>query len=165
MAYIRKDYYEGLYGEISERDFSMLSWEAERVLNLHTTGIDGVNKLKIAFPTDEDDAETVKRCAAKIINFLHRVILEETAISAISGFTETEQGIHGKVIASVSAGNESISYSTATNTATEVTAAAKDHKVRDKIVSDVVWEYLSGITDANGVNLLYMGRYPRRFVC
>lgn len=165
MAYIRKDYYEGLYGEISERDYSMLSWEAERVLNLHTTGIDGVKKLKIAFPTDEEDAEAVKRCAAKIINFLHKVILEETALIAASGYAETEQGMRGKVITSVSAGNESISYSTATNTATEVTAAAKDHKVRDKIVSDIVWEHLSGIADANGVNLLFMGKYPRRYVC
>ena len=165
MTYIRKDYYEGLYGEISERDFSMLSWEATRILDLHTTGIDGVKKLKIAYPTDEEDVESIKRCAAKIINFLYKVILEETAISAISGFTEAEHGMRGKVITSVSAGNESISYSAATNTATEVTAAAKDHKVRDKIVSDIVWEYLSGITDANGVNLLFMGNYPRRYGC
>lgn len=165
MAYIRKDYYEGLYGEIAERDFSMLSWEATRILDLHTTGIDGVKKLKIAYPTDEDDAESVKRCAAKIINFLYKVILEETAISAISGYTETEQGLHGKVITTVSAGNESISYSASTNLVSEVTKAAKDHKVRDKVVSDIVWEYLAGIKDANGVNLLFMGKYPWRYVC
>lgn len=160
MAYIRKDYYEGIYGEIPDNVFSNLCWEACRVLDNHTTGIDNVRKLKSYFPTDEDDAETVKRCAAKIVNFLYQVNEYEAATLESAGYETTEQGMRGKIISSVSAGNETISYSVRNSVSSNVEAAAKDWKVRDKIVADIVWEHLSGVEDANGVNLLYMGRYP-----
>jgi hypothetical protein len=77
------------------------------------------------------------------------------------GAEQTEQGVRGKVIASVTAGNESITYSTGTNGfATAVDAAVMDKAARDKLLSDTVREYLSGVEDANGVKLLYMGCYP-----
>ena len=62
MAYIDYEYYKSLYGEkaISETEFNHLLWDAEREINKATSGVDGVKKLKIAFPTDEYDAETVK---------------------------------------------------------------------------------------------------------
>lgn len=160
MAYIRQDYYKGIYGEIPEADFTRLSWEACRLLDAHTSGIDGVKKLKIAFPTDEDDAETVKRCACKIVNLLHQIETAEQAAASGRGYETTEQGMRGKVISSISAGNESISYSTKATSETAVDKAVADETFRKKLLSDTIREYLSGVTDANGVNLLYMGRYP-----
>lgn len=162
MAYIRKDYYIGLYGEIPDPDFARLSWEAERYVDIHTTGIDNVKKLRRYFPEDEDDAEAVKRCVASVLHFLHQVSKAEAAALAASGFESTEQGMRGKVISSVTAGNESISYSTSGNsTATAIDAAAKDKTARDGMIGGIIWQYLSGVEDANGVNLLFMGRYPR----
>lgn len=161
MAYIRIDYYKGIYGENADLDFSNLVFEASRILDVHTTGIDNVKKLKAYFPTDEDDAELVKRCAAKLVHFLHQVSQAETAAMEGQGFISTENGLRGKLVSSVSAGNESISYSTGSSSATAIDAAVKSKTTRDRMAAEIVWEYLAGVTDANGVNLLYMGRYPR----
>lgn len=161
MAYIRRDYYEGIYGEIPETDFTRLSFEANRILDLHTTGIDNVKKLKRYFPTDEDDAELVKRCAAKLVHFLYQVHTAELAAMEARGYESAEQGMRGKVISSVSAGNESITYSNGSSASTDIDTAVKSKTTRDRMAAEIVWEYLAGIEDANGVNLLYMGRYPR----
>lgn len=161
MAYIRRDYYTGLYGEMPEQTFNNLSWEAERYVNLHTTGIDNVKKLKLYFPVDEEDAELVKRCVAKLVNFLYQVQTAEIEALTVAGYDATEQGLRGKVITSVSAGNESITYAAADKSVTSIHAAVKDKATRDRMAAEIVWEYLAGVTDANGVNLLYMGRYPR----
>lgn len=162
MAYIRKDYYTGIHGDIADDAFANLSWEACRLLDLHTTGIDGIKKLKVAFPTDEDDSETVKRCACKLVNLLYQIQQAESAANSVHGYESTEQGMRGKVITSVSAGNESISYSTGNAAATVIDKAVTDKTVRDSLISTTIREYLSGIADANGVNLLYMGPYPHR---
>ena len=81
-------------------------------MDTHTTGIDNVKKLKQFFPTDEEDAQTVKRCAAKIINILDQIRQAEVSAMEARGFESTDMGMKGKVISSVTAGNESISYST-----------------------------------------------------
>ena len=67
--------------------------------------------------------------------------------------------MHGKVVSSVSAGNESISYSVGSDTA--INLAVKDLEARKKLIYATIREHLSGAKDANGVNLLYMGVYPR----
>ena len=76
------------------------------------------------------------------------------------GYAETSNGLHGKVVSSVSAGNESISYAVGSS-GSSVDKAITDISERNKLISSVVRECLSGISDANGVNLLYMGVYPR----
>lgn len=162
MGYIQKEYYAGIYGDIADDEFANFSWEACRLLDSHTTGIDGIKKLKIAFPTDEDDAETVKRCACKLVNLLLQIRRTENASNSVRGYEATENGIRGKVISSVSAGNESISYSTSASAATVIDKAVTDKTVRDSLISATIREYLSGIADANGVSLLYMGPYPKR---
>lgn len=161
MAYIRRDYYVGLYGEIPDTDFTRLSWEAERYVDLHTTGIDNVRKLKKYFPQEEEDAELVKRCVAKLTNFLHQIHKAETEALSVAGYEATEQGVRGKVVTHITAGNESITYAAGANTATAIDAAVKDKRTRDRMAAEIIWEYLAGVEDANGVNLLYMGRYPR----
>ncbi|MBQ8797225.1 MAG: hypothetical protein IJZ56_03405 [Oscillospiraceae bacterium] len=159
--YITFDEYAVLYDPMEEKVFNRLAFDACRVMDIHTTGIDNVKKLKRFFPTDEDDVETVKRCAAKIINLLYQIQEAENAAAMGRGYELTEQGMRGKVISSVSAGNESISYSTSGNdSSTAIDAAVKDKTVRDSLIANTVRECLPGVTDANGVNLLYMGRYP-----
>lgn len=164
VKYVDYAYFKGLYyGDVlSERDFNRLSWDAYRKLDAATTGVDGVRKLSAAFPTDEYDAEAVKRCACKLIYLSYKMEEAERVMSQGRGYTETENGLRGKVISSVSAGNESISYATgnSSSSATLIDKALSDKAVQDKLFQDTIREYLSGIADANGVNLLYMGRYP-----
>lgn len=161
MAFISQDYYKGLHGEISEKDFSRLSWEACRKMDVMTTGVDGIKKLKNFFPTDEDDAESVKRCACKLVNLLSQIESAEKTATAAHGYEPTENGMRGKVVTSVSAGNESISYSAAAAQETSIDKAVTDQKYKDNLMNEIIWDHLSGVTDSNGVNLLYMGRYPR----
>lgn len=157
--YITFEEYTALYGTVEESDFNRISYNACRHIDRLTTGIDGVKKLKKAFPTDEDAAEAVKRCAAAVINFLIQLdALEKTAASA-RGYTETANGLRGKVVSSVAAGNESVSFSTE-GTKTIADVSASDISTRNQAISNIVYEHLSGVADSNGVNLLYMGQYP-----
>lgn len=158
--YLTYSEYTALYDSIGEKIFARLAFDACRMIDTETTGIDNVKKLRIAFPEDED-GETVKYCAAKIVNILYQIHEAETAANQGKGYIETANGLQGKVISSVSAGNESISYSTASSSKTVIDNAVLDKSVRDKLIRDTIREYLSGVTDANGVNLLYMGTYPR----
>lgn len=158
--YITYAEYIDLYGLIDEGLFSRLGFEACREIDKCTKGIDNVKKLKVAFPTDEDDSETVKHCAAKLVNILQQIEDVESYARSGRGYTETANGLQGKVISSVTAGNESISFFTGSTEKTAIDAAAADGSVKSKLLRDTVREYLSGVTDANGVNLLYMGRYP-----
>ena len=89
----------------------------------------------------------------------------ETSAAMARGYTETDQGLQRRVISRVESGNESISYSETKSTNTDVDAAVADKKVRNTILADIIWECLSGVEDSNGVSLLYMGKYPRGYVC
>lgn len=163
--YITFEEYTQMYDAIDEKVFNRLCFDACRVMDVHTTGIDNVKKLKQFFPEDEDSAQSVKHCAAKLVNLMDQ-IREAEVIAAIGrGYTETEQGFQRRIISRVESGNEAISYSEAKGSSTTIDAAVADKKVRDKMMAEIIWEGLSGVEDANGVNLLYMGRYPRGYLC
>lgn len=167
MVYIDYEYYKALYGDnaIPEMDFNRLSWDACKKLDNTTTGVDNVKKLKVAFPREEDDAITVKRCACELVSILYKLEQAEKTMQSAKGYVQREDGsLQGKVVSSVSAGNESISYSAngGSNTATLFDKALADKAVQEQLFRDTITGYLSGVADANGVNLLYMGRYPYR---
>lgn len=147
--YITQDKYAALYGSLD--NFTRFQYEACRFMDKFTTGIDGVKKLKVAYPTDNDAVCAVEHCCARIIYILSQVQQAEKA-------SAQTRGIDNKVIASVSAGNESISYTTQQ---TAIEAASFSPSALSKLVGETIREYLTGVTDANGVNLLYMGVYPR----
>uniref|UniRef100_A0AAU8B1B2 Head tail connector protein n=1 Tax=Dulem virus 35 TaxID=3145753 RepID=A0AAU8B1B2_9CAUD len=166
MGYVDYEYYNSLYGDkaIPEADFNRLSWEACRMLDKATTGIDNVRKLKVAFPTDEDDAETVRRCACKLIDIANEIAAAEERIRSSQGLIQREDGtVINKLVASVSAGTESVSYATGSGNSsgsTLIDSVLADKGAQEQLYRDTIREYLSGVTDANGVNLMYMGRYP-----
>lgn len=164
MAYIDYEYYKSLYGEenISEIDFNRVLWSAEREVDKATTGIDGVKKLKVAFPL-EDDGEIVKRCVVELVSFLCKLEEAENNANSVGQYTERADGsLQGKVVSSVSAGNESISYAVGKSADTSISNAIKDLQSRDMAVYQFIASRLSGVSDANGVNLLFAGRYPYR---
>lgn len=141
--------YLSIYGnELNEAAYNRLGWQAERIMDIQTTGIDNVHKLDIAFPTVERDADAVKRCYYELIHKAHEI---EDYVSRA-----TSAGGHGAV-ASRSSGSESISY---VRVQTEIDDAAGDLSARNRLFFGIVKNYLSGISDANGVNILFMGEYP-----
>lgn len=162
MAYVDYEYYKSLYGEkaMPEADFNRLSWDAEREINKATSGVDGVKKLKVAFPVDEDDAEVVKRCVCALVEFLNQIESAERNANMLSQYEETEVGLKGKVISSHTAGNESISYAVGKTSDTAISTAIKSVKDRDLMIYQHIASRLSGVSDANGVSLLFGGRYP-----
>lgn len=163
-GYVDLTFFQDLYpdSEIPDDQFDLLAWDASRLLNRMTTGVDGVKKLKEAFPTDEEDAEAVRRCACKLIYLAFRIQEAETALENARGYVEQSDGtVKGKIVTSVSAGNESISYSGGSSSHTIIDKALADREVQEQLYMDTVTECLSGTSDANGVNLLYLGPYPR----
>ena len=66
------------------------------------------------------------------------------------------------MVSSVTAGAESISYATGGSTETVFSKALADESEKERMLQRIVKKYLSGVSDANGVNLLYMGEYPAR---
>lgn len=158
--YITFDEYTALYDSVEEKVFSRAAFDACRYMDKMTTGIDGVKKLQEFFPVSEYDAEAVKRCTAAVVNLLSQIQEAEKSASMVRGYIQTENGLQGKVVSSVSAGNESISYSAASSK-TAVDAVVADPAAKNRLVFQTIREYLSGVNDANGVNLLYMGVYPR----
>lgn len=152
--YVDYEYYKSLYGDkLTETDFNRLSWSAEREIDKATSGVDNVRKLKVAFPTNEEDAEAVKRCVCELIDFLKNIETAENNSIVIDSSNGT---IHGGIVKSVSAGNESITY----ETSGAVGMAIKSQNDRDVAVYAFIASRLHGVSDANGVNLLFGGRYP-----
>lgn len=159
--YIEFSEYAALYNPPDFTAFNRLAYQACSIIDRHTTGVDGVKKLRVAFPANEDSVAAVKHCAAHIVNFLHQIMEAEQSASISRGYTETANGLHGRVISSVTAGNESISYATGQGQKTAADVAATDLAFRNNQIKTIIREYLSGVTNSNGVNLLYMGVYPR----
>ena len=158
--YITFDEYTALYDRVEENAFSRAAFDACRYMDKMTTGVDGIRKLQKFFPVSQYDSEAVKRCTATVVNLLVQIQEAEKSASMGRGYIQTENGLQGKVVSSVSAGNESISYSAASSK-TAVDAVVADPAAKNRLVYQTIREYLSGVNDANGVNLLYMGVYPR----
>lgn len=163
--YVDYEYYKSLYGEkaLAEADFKRLLWDAEREIDKTTSGVDGVRKLQVAFPTSDYDAEAVKRCAVELVNFLYKLEEAENNANSVGQYTERADGsLQGKVVSSVSAGNESISYAVGKSADTAIGNAIKSLQDKDVTIYAFVASRLHGVSDANGVNLLFGGEYPYR---
>lgn len=161
--YVDYEYYKSLYGEkaIPEADFDRLLWDAEKEINKATSGIDNVRKLQVAFPTGNYEVESVKRCVCALVDFLNQLENAESESNSISGLVERADGsLQGKIVASVSAGNESITYAVGKSSDTAISNAIKDLHSKDMAIYQFISSRLVGIADANGVNLLYNGPYP-----
>ena len=165
MKYVDYEYYKNLYGNkaMEQSDFERIGWDAEREIDKATSGVDNVRKLKVAFPTNSYDAETVKRCVCALVEFLKQIEDAERNANSVGQYTERADGsLQGKVVSSVSAGNESISYAVGKSADTAISNAIKDLHSKDVAVYQFITSKLSGVSDANGVNLLFGGRYPYR---
>ena len=159
MAYISATEYAEIYAE-TPPSFERLAFNASRLMDNETSGVDGYKKLRTAFPTDPDDATAVKHCAADLVNFLHLVDqLGTRAVKALEYTAQADGTIRGNVVESVSSGSESVTYANNPIQSHILTAAANDAE-RRRMCRDIIREHLAGVCDANGVHLLYAGVYP-----
>ncbi|MBQ0074492.1 MAG: hypothetical protein KBT34_09885 [Prevotella sp.] len=147
MKYTYSDY-ALLYGANSEveKSFNRILWDAEKIVNDLTTGVDGICKLRVAFPNDEYSKEAVKRAILAVVDKIAKVEEMNRKIAS------------GGVVKSMSAGNESVSY----ETGSEIASVAASDSEQRMYYSRIAEHYLSGVGDSNGVNLLYRGMYPYR---
>ena len=163
MGYVTYDYYKSIYGEDSmpETDFNRLSWEACDWIDNLT-----LNKLKFAFPTNEDDIEAVRRCVCKLIEIAGQIEAANKRVTEGQGYVlgEATGAMRGKTITNKTSGSESISYTAkAEGGSTLIDAVLSDKAAQERLYRDTVREYLLLVPDSNGVNLLYAGiPYPRR---
>lgn len=156
MSYATFEYYKSLYADdITEEQFNNFEWDARRTIDANTTGIDNVRKLRVAFPVNEENAEAVKRCVCKLVKLMYDIAEAEKSRGIVH---RSDGSVVSGPVASVSSGSESISY--AANGGTALDAAVSDIGERNRLYIQTVRNMLSGVTDANGVCLLYMGVYP-----
>ncbi len=151
MAQVSYEDYRALYGEdgLDQAAFDRLAWEARHVMENVTTGVDGVRKLAVAAPTEGSAAEAVKRCELALVHILHEA-------ESVRGTVAREDGtVTGKVVTSVAAGAESVSYAAPSG-------QSSSGEELQKRLRQTAEEYLAGAADKNGVPLLFAGKYPVR---
>lgn len=161
--YATAEKFAQLYPSAPNETYERYAWDAQKALDNATTTVDGVKKLRVAFPTDEDDAEAVQRAFCAVVNALREIDDAKTAATAASGYVQTEGGYVSGAIRSISAGGESISYGADASAETDITRAAKSTGATKNYLRELIEGYLRGAKDDNGINLLYGGSYQRRW--
>lgn len=147
MRYITWQEFVAVYANaMTQTDFDRFEYDAEAIIDNWVLTVDGVNKLRVAFPTNELDAEAVKRCVCELT-----VRCKEIDDAEAQSISE-----HG-LVASVSSGTESMSFQRG---GTALAQAVADNGARGHYFYNIVKRYLAGHKDANGVNLLFGGAYP-----
>lgn len=144
MAYADYEFYKNEYygNTIAESDFPKWADKASRKIDVYT-----FRRLLSAYPVDEYTDRQIKLCVCD----LAQKIMETDKYLKASALNE--EG-HASVVKSVSAGSESITYATGE---TVYASVIKDEQSRKAFYQSTVTEYLSGLTDANGICLLYAG--------
>lgn len=147
MAYCDYKFYTTEYfgNQIAEADFPRLIDRASDKLDFITMG-----NIK-RYSVDEEIEKKVKKSACALAEILNEIETYEKASRESVGFEQTENGMKGKVITSMSSGSESISYAVNSSSTTLVGATMTDKKAREQLFLDTVREYLSD------TGLLYAG--------
>ena len=144
MGYADYEFYKTKYfGETIDKDsFDKWNEKASRQLDSITN-----RRLLTAFPDDDYTVEQIKLCVCELAEKMMETDKYMRA-SAIS-----ESGYSG-IVKSVSAGSESYTYATGE---TVYASVIKDERSRNAFYYATVANYLSGLSDANGIHLLYAG--------
>lgn len=144
MAYADYEFYKNEYygNTIAESDFPKWADRASRQIDVFT-----FRRLLSAYPPDEYTDKQIKLCMCDLAEKMMETdkYLKASALN--------EEG-HASVVKSVSAGSESITYATGE---TVYASVIKDERSRTAFYRVTLTEYLNGLTDANGICLLYAG--------
>ena len=111
-------------------------------------------------PSDQRSNVRVQKAVCAVADVLYLIeTVRKASIETVGTIKREDGSVTGKQIASLSSGSESISYVTGTNgTGKDIySQAAMNKQVENVLIRQVATEYLQGVADANGVNLLYAG--------
>lgn len=150
MAYADYAFYTGCYhGEHTAED-GMDRWleRASDELDFITC-----NRLMTAFPMVEAHVVKIKKAVCAIADALYQVDVQRRAAAPQTAANGSVCG----AIASITSGKESISYASVNSGNSVYSIAASSEEKMLALLYRIAAEYLSGIPDANGVNLLYRG--------
>ena len=149
MAYTDYSFYTGtFYGD------TLTEENAAKWLERASDYVDAItfHRTESAFPEVEAHAVKVKKAVCAIAEALYLIDVQRIATQAQAD----ESGMIHAAIASMSSGRESISYVQSSN-GSVYAKAANDRTERERLLGEIVVQYLAGIPDATGVNLLYAG--------
>ena len=163
MAYTDFTFYENTYhgNVVPADDFERIADRASDFLDVIT-----FDRLIDGLPDDERAKTKVQKAVCAVSDKLYELELAEKQANAaaLAGASSgTSGGATSGVIASRSAGSESISYASLSDTASgaknwsAVYQAAGNPQETNKILESTARLYLTGVKDNNGVNLLYAG--------
>lgn len=163
MAYTDFTFYENTYhgNVILADDFERIADRASDFLDVIT-----FDRLVDGLPSDERAATKVQKAVCAVAEKLYELELAEKQANAaaLAGASSgTSGGATSGVIASRSAGSESISYASPSEMANGAKAwsavyqAAGDAQASNKNLADTARLYLTGVRNDEGVLLLYAG--------
>lgn len=163
MAYTDWNFYSTTYhgNVVPEADFPRIADRASDFLDVIT-----FDRLIDGLPDDERAKTKVQKAVCAVSDKLYELELAEKQANAAAqagGSSGTSGGAISGIVSSRSAGSESISYASLSDTASgaknwsAVYQAAGNPKETNKILEGVARLYLAGVKDDKGVLLLYAG--------
>ena len=157
MAYTDYGFYTNKYfGDVvPELDFQKY---AERASNR----IDRITFDRIAHMHQDDPKmnKKIQEATCAVAESLYQIdIAKRASMEAFERIHQEDGTVTGKVVSSVSSGSESRTYATGSsgNASSVYAQAAMDKKTENMLIYQVATEYLSGVTDDEGRNVLYAG--------
>ncbi len=157
MAYTDYEFYKNEYhGDVvPETDFPKYADRASDRIDTIT-----FDRLADGLPSDSRANKKVQKAVCSVAEALYQIDSIKNTLLSNLGTVETEDGkVTGKTVSSVTAGSESITYSTGMSDASKTiyAQACMDKKVENILIRQSAGEYLYGVTDDSGVHLLYAG--------
>lgn len=163
MAYTDFEFYATTYhgNVVPEADFPRIADRASDFLDVIT-----FDRLIDGLPDDERAKTKVQKAVCAVAEKLYELELAEKQANAaaLAGASSgTSGGATSGVIASRSAGSESISYASLSDTASgaknwsAVYQAAGDEEATNNLLYSAARLYLTGVKNDKGVLLLYAG--------
>lgn len=157
MAYTDYAFYTNeYYGDVvPETDFP-------KYADLASDRIDTItfDRLVDGIPSDSRANKKVQKAVCSVTEALYQIDSIKNTLLNNLGTVETEDGkVTGKTVSSVTAGSESITYSTGMSDASKTVyaQACMDKKVENILIRQSAGQYLYGVKDDKGEYLLYAG--------
>ena len=163
MAYTDFEFYATTYhgNVVPEADFPRIADRASDFVDVIT-----FDRLVDGLPSDERAATKVQKAVCAVSDKLYELELAEKQANAAAqagSSSGTSGGATSGIISSRSAGSESISYASLSDTASgaknwsAVYQAAGDETLTNNLLYSAAKLYLTGVKDDKGVLLLYAG--------
>lgn len=155
MAYTTYDFYKNTYygtAIATQEDFSRLESRACDKLDTMT-----FDRLVSGLPADTRSATKVQKAVCAVADKLYEIEqMEKMAMSGGYG-TDESGNLVGKIVTEKSSGSEKIAYSAASTVKSAVHSAVGDTQAQNRLCYETAKEYLTGVTNDDGVLLLYAG--------